>query len=341
MQKHKILIAGIGGASLGTEIAKCLALANRYQIFGCDISPLAYGHFMNLFQQTFLANDENYIESILDICKKHKIFYIIPGGELPMTLLVERQDILKEEKITIVSNSPDVIKTFSMKKETFVKLKQFGFTIPDTIEYNTEKDLDQISFPCIIKPSVGTGGSDSVFLVADKKECSVLVELLKRNKRSIILQEYISLDEGEFTIGVLSLPDKTIVGSIAMKRIFNTKLSIAHKSKLGLISSGYSQGLIDDFPQYRKIAEKIALSIGSRGPLNIQGRVKEGKFIPFEINPRFSASTYLRALAGVNEIDVYLQYLIHNKYDDSCYHNIKNGHYLRSFTQEYVPSKVK
>jgi len=124
-----------------------------------------------------------------------------------------------------------------------------------------------------------------------------------------------------------------------MKRIFNTKLSIAYKSELGIISSGYSQGLIDDFPEHRKIAEKIALSIGSRGPLNIQGRVKDGKFIPFEINPRFSASTYLRSLAGVNEIDVYLKYLINKKLDNSSYQNIKTGYYLRSFTETFVDIK--
>jgi len=35
-----VLIAGIVGASLGTEIAKSLRLAGGYHVIGCDPSPL-------------------------------------------------------------------------------------------------------------------------------------------------------------------------------------------------------------------------------------------------------------------------------------------------------------
>ena len=53
--------------------------------------------------------------------------------------------------------------------------------------------------------------------------------------------------------------------------------------------------------------EALARKLGSRGPLNVQGRLRDGVFLPFEVNPRFSASTYLRALAGVNELAIYLR----------------------------------
>ena len=42
MNRLKVMIAGVGGASLGTEILKSLKITNRYDIFGCDISPTAY-----------------------------------------------------------------------------------------------------------------------------------------------------------------------------------------------------------------------------------------------------------------------------------------------------------
>jgi carbamoyl-phosphate synthase large subunit len=44
----RVLVAGIGGASLGTEILKALQLAGRYELFGCDISPMAFGHYDGL-----------------------------------------------------------------------------------------------------------------------------------------------------------------------------------------------------------------------------------------------------------------------------------------------------
>jgi len=252
-----------------------------------------------------------------------------------MIILAKENNKLANNGIKLISNSPSVIELFSDKKQTFEKLAALGYVVPKTIEPTNDSDLKQMSFPCIVKPSKGTGGSDSVYLAANAEECMVYVELLKRNNRSLIVQEYIPLDEGEFTIGVLSLPDKSVVGAIAMKRVFNSKLAIAYKSKFGLISSGYSQGLIADFQNLKEEAIRIANSVGSTGPFNIQARVKDGKLVPFEINPRFSASTYLRAKAGFNEVDFYLQNVIHGTKEFK--YSINNGYYLRSFEEVYVP----
>jgi len=89
--KANILIAGIGGASLGTEILKCLLLVKeRYTIFGCDISPLAFGHYQEGFKQTFIAERNNYIESIIEICRNARIECIIPGRKAFSTTLSSR-----------------------------------------------------------------------------------------------------------------------------------------------------------------------------------------------------------------------------------------------------------
>jgi carbamoyl-phosphate synthase large subunit len=70
------------------------------------------------------------------------------------------------------------------------------------------------------------------------------------------------------------------------------------------ISSGVSQGRVGRFEQVTKQCEEIALALGARGPLNIQCRLVEGRVVVFEINPRFSGTTSLRAMVGYNEPDV-------------------------------------
>lgn len=40
--KENVLIAGVGGASLGTEIFKSLKRSGNYSVVGADISPYAY-----------------------------------------------------------------------------------------------------------------------------------------------------------------------------------------------------------------------------------------------------------------------------------------------------------
>ncbi len=53
--------------------------------------------------------------------------------------------------------------------------------------------------------------------------------------------------------------------------------------------------------RFTAFCEKVASALGSTGPLNIQCR-KDGEDIyVFEINPRFSGTTSMRALCGYNE----------------------------------------
>lgn len=329
------MIAGIGGASLGTELFKCLEIAGYYEIYGCDISSTAYGLFQLGFKETYRVDRENYIDSIIDACKKAQAKLILPGGEQPMVLLGQATERLASEGIIFVGNSSQVVALCSDKSATFVKLKSCGIPIPQTVSISQAADISRVGLPCIVKPATGSGGSTSVFFAATEDEAMIYAEFIQRSGFQPLAQEYVGIEEGEFTIGVLSLPDNTIVGSIAMRRSLDAKLSIAYQGRGGIISSGYSQGYIGDYPELCRQAEQIAKSLDSRGPLNIQGRVREGKLLPFEINPRFSASTYLRAMAGFNEVSIFLSHLLDGKKPDRIC-DIQSGWYLRSLTELYV-----
>lgn len=338
MSKISVLIAGIGGASLGTEIFKCLKMLGRYTIYGCDISEFAYGHYIDGFEKTFVVKRENYVDSVREICLSYGIKVIIPGGEEPLNILGPLSSDFEKLGIYIAANSAEVITKCANKSILFMKLEELGIPIPKTIAFGKSDDIDRIDnipFPCVIKPAIGTGGSHLVSLAEDPDEARIYLKRILMNCGKALIQEYIPLDEGEFTVGVLSFQDGSTAGSIAMKRLFHTKLSISIKTKTGLISSGYSQGLIDDFPEVQAQAERIAKALESKGPLNIQGRVRNNIFYPFEINPRFSASTYLRALAGFNEIDIYIRYILMKEKSDKP--QIRFGYYLRSLDEIYVP----
>jgi carbamoyl-phosphate synthase large subunit len=313
---------------------KCLLSAGRYEVFGCDISRYAFGHYIQGFARTFLVDRKNYTESVIEVCREVKANCIIPGGEEPLVLLAKSSAQLSREAIHLAANSPPIIATFTDKKAAFETLRSLGFTIPLTLTVQKPPDLDKMVFPCIVKPSTGSGGSSFVLAAEDKDEAWLHVSYLIKNGKQALVQEYLRPDEGEFTVGVLSLPNGHLVGSIALRRMLDAKLSVLSRGEAGVISSGYSQGLIDDFPQVREVAEKIAVAIGSTGPLNVQGRVKDGVLIPFEINPRFSASTYLRAMAGFNEVDLYLQFITEGVAPPAS--PIRPGYYLRGLSEVYV-----
>ena len=330
----KVMIAGVGGASLGTEIYKSLRLAGGYEIYGCDVSATAYGLYDPGFARTYRVTRESYVTSVMNSCVDAGVSWLIPGGEQPMTLLGEVANRLAEAGIQLLANAPDVVSLFSDKGATFKRLAEYGVTIPRTIAVNHAADLDHIGLPCIVKPATGSGGSASVFFAVSADEAMIYAEFIRRNGSQPIAQEYVDAAEGEFTIGVLSLPDRRVVGSIALRRDLNAKLSVAYSGRGGIVSSGYSQGHIGEYPELCIQAERISDAIGSRGPINIQARVRDGVLLPFEINPRFSASTYLRALAGFNEVDVLLRYLASGGEPERP--AIQPGWYLRSLTEQYV-----
>ena len=74
-----------------------------------------------------------------------------------------------------------------------------------------------------------------------------------------------------------------------------------------VISSGISMGKIGKFPEVTKQCAEISKKFGARGPINIQCRLVDGIVSVFEINPRFSGTTSLRALVGYNEPEFFIK----------------------------------
>jgi carbamoyl-phosphate synthase large subunit len=111
-------------------------------------------------------------------------------------------------------------------------------------------------------------------------------------------------------VGVLHHPDGTLAGSFALRRdlrsLLSTRLRVRNRTgraELGphlVVSSGVSQGEVDDFPEVRAQAERVARAVGSRGPLNVQGRLVGSELVVFEVNPRFSGTESMRAMCGWN-----------------------------------------
>lgn len=330
------MIAGIGGASLGTEIGKCLELAGGYRVFGCDISPIAFGHYGGGFESTSVVARESYVRDVLALCAQHAIDCIVPGGDEPARLIAESLTAFVRAGVRVATNDLELVAKMSDKLECFRVLESLGFAIPATRRVGARKDLDGFPMPCIVKPATGSGGSVFVFYAKGINEAALYCSYLSNNGQTPIVQEYLSEDRGEFTVGVLSLPDGKCAGAIALRRTFNSKLSVATRGKGFLISSGYSQGEIREFPEICASAVDIATKLRSTGPLNIQGRINaSGDLVPFEINPRFSASTFLRALAGFNEVDYYLRTVLAHDVPSSL--KVHPGMYLRTLAEVAVP----
>lgn len=336
----KVLVAGIGGASLGTEIMKCLRLSDRYEIFGCDISRYAYGHYAGLASYTEVLSSERYSKELLDYAFRKKIDGIIAGAGTPLHLLNEMQPALAAAGITLIGNNTRTVSLAKDKRAVADVFDKAGILHPKWIAPTHSQDdrLRSLIVPLIVKPSSGSGASRFVFLAEDAAAASIYIDYLIRNGLPPIVQEYVPDDEGEFSVGALNRSDGSWVGAIVMRRAFINELSIRSKTKLGTISSPYGQGEFGAFPEVVAAARDIASALKSTGPLNIQGRMRRGQFFPFEVNARFSGSCFVRALAGFNEVDLVTGELLLGERMQMP--QIRFGWALRGLSEVFVEKKT-
>lgn len=317
-----VFVGAIGGGGHGEQIVKALKYigANRYRIIGGDAS-----RFCPQFSDVDIpivmprATDPFYIDAVLSVCKKFGAQAVFHGCEPELIVLNDNRSIFCDEQLLLPLNCSKVIKTCMDKSLTGAFLAGAGFSPPLSFDFESSDTIELVqSYPVIVKPARGGGGSRNTFIAQSRDELYLLAQLLDVANEDYLIQEYVGTHEDEFTVGVLHSLNGEFIGSIAIRRLINsalnTRFSVRNKTDrhdLGewlVVSSGVSQGEVGDFPEVREQCESIASALGSRGPLNIQGRFVDGKMIVFEINPRFSGTTSLRALMGFNEPDLLLRH---------------------------------
>lgn len=316
-----VMVTGVGGGGHGEQIIKALRLAEpTYRIVGGDMSPMSKG-LLEVDHPYVLppATSPHYLDSVLAVCRRHSVKALFHGSEPELKVLSRERDSIEREGIFLPINPQPVIDICMDKHRTAEFLIAHGFHVPRTVRIRTQEDVEEISFlPVVLKPSVGGGGSANVMIAQTREELRAFARYLLGIYPEFIIQEYVGDSESEYTVGVLCSMTGEFWNSIAVKRFILSSLSnrikipnVTGRTKLGkmlAISNGVSQGEIGKFPDITGVCEKIALCLGARGPLNIQCRYVDGQVYVFEINPRFSGTTSMRAMVGYNEPDLLIRH---------------------------------
>jgi carbamoyl-phosphate synthase large subunit len=315
-RRRLVLVTGTGGRSVGCGIVHALTRASggeaatRWQIASADADPFAFGLYQT--DQRFLlprASEPYYLKRLKQICQTHGITAILPGTEAETMLLSrERAQLLPVE---VIANSPDLMPLMADKRLLAARLAELGIDTPATAP--AEEWLSfarQHGFPFVFKPATSTGGSRGVRIITEERQMRSLAAELGPDVHRHIVQEYVDGADSEFTVGVLTDRSGNLIDSIVLRRnLIGLSLldSATHAGKTYALSTGYSQGFIEHNGPVQEACEDIALRLGSRGPLNIQLRVEGRRIVVFEIHPRFSGTTPIRADAGFNEPDILLR----------------------------------
>lgn len=345
-----VLVSAIGGGGHGEQILKALRLApaGSYFIVGADANPYC-PQFAHVDQAVILPRTDapDFLEAVLAVCARMKIRAVFHGREPDLKLFSENRAIFAERGILLPINPAHVIDTCFDKVATSEFLARNGFAHPRFRAVRSAADLEDIDwFPVVVKPAIGSGGSANCFLAQTPRQLALLAEYLSLDGAGFMVQEYVGTPDGEYTVGVLHDLDGQFINSIAVRRELKSQLNIRTSARnmtgrrdLGptlVISSGISHGFVDRFPEVIGPCERMAVALGARGAINFQCRLVDGKVMIFEINPRFSGTTSIRAMMGYNEPDILLRRHLRGEAIPPRF-PYRSGMVLRSLSETLVP----
>lgn len=320
MRKINVMVTGVGGGGVGEQVLKCLRLSSvDYFIIGGDMNRNSKGLLeVDIPYILPSAKDRDYVTILLEICRKHHVEALFPGSEPELLILSKNRNIFAQNRIYLPLNSQELMDICMDKHATMCFLKSNGFDVQKYKQVKKQEDLLEIDFfPVVLKPSIGGGGSVNTFIAQDIEELLLFGKYLLKIYPEFIVQEYIGNPDSEYTVGVLYNTGGGYINSIAVKKNIMSGLSNktrvpnrTNRSSLGeylIISSGVSQGEIGRFPEVTERCRVIAEKLGTTAAINIQCRIHENKLYVFEINPRISGTSSLRALVGYNEPDILIR----------------------------------
>jgi carbamoyl-phosphate synthase large subunit len=317
--KVRILITGVGGRSVGAGILHALmrtdnAVRRRWETVATDADPFSWGLYVadhNALVPPASALD--YLDRIRELIVVHGLAAVIPGTEPEAALLAAHRD---ELPVPVIANDPRLMPLMTDKKQAEAKLQELGLNFIPCYPWDRhEQAISEFGFPLVVKPTRGTGGSRGVYLVTSRRELESLAPFVRAESMPIV-QPYLGDADNEYTVGVLSDKSGNIIDSIVIRRKLVGMSLLDSKSyggRTATISTGISQGFVIRHREIQEFCEDLAKRLGSSGPMNFQLREHHGEFYIFEIHPRFSGTTPIRASAGFNEPDILLRNHLHDE----------------------------
>lgn len=275
--KKVVLISAVGG-DIGSTCAKSIS-GEEFLIVGCDMNPSPCPNpFLEQFMQVPSATQpQAYLDVMEDIIKKANVDLVVPISEAEIRAFHEHREIWASWRAKVLINNECILNNFLDKYNTVTYLEQIGIKAPKT--YLLQNYQGQLDFPMIIKRRIGWG-SKNIWKVESDIDLNYFRQ---KDDGTYLIQEYLGQDDQEYTTGIFS--DGKNISSITFKR------------KLGLGGLSVEVELADS-PVMDQMVQKLARQTNLTGSINVQTRLCDGTFIPFEINPRFSSTVGFRKQFG-------------------------------------------
>ncbi len=242
-----------------------------------------------------LISDPNYIDIILDICKKEHINGVLSLIDPELSLLAKNESRFKEIGVTVIGSSYVLCEMALDKMQMYHWLVDHGYNCArswmDKDAFYKAVGAGEVTYPVFVKPYRGSA-SISISKVYDKET----VELLFAHEDDLMIQEFLDGQE--------------IGADVYIDMISGEVVSIFTKKKLKMRAGETDKAVSFKDPRLFELIERFVLESGYKGQIDIDIFEINGSYYISEVNPRFGGGYPHAYESGCDHMQLILKNLM-------------------------------
>ena len=293
-------------------------LGNEGKVIGADMQLSAPAlSVADVKEQVPAVYAHDYIDRVLDICRRNDVAAIICLNDLELPILAANSERFAAEGILPIVSPTEIIDICFDKYRTARYVESLGLSTPATYinlaEAKEALAAGRLAFPLVLKPRWGSGSIGIEFVNNLEELSEVYAMLLKKVKKSILA----TASTGEEYILIQQKIEGQEYGMDVMNDLAGRNRGVSVKKKLAMRAGETDKAQTVNNAEIRAIGMKLGENLHHIGNLDVDVFEKDGKYYVLELNPRFGGGFPFSYEAGVNFPKAIIEWLKGNDIDDS------------------------
>lgn len=292
------------------------ALAGSGKVFAADMSLTAPALAdADVPVKVPAIYSEEYIPTLLNLVKQHKIDAIISLNDLELPILSAAKDDLKQLGAKVIISDEASIDLAFDKWKTIEFLQGLGLAFPKTYLTLAEAEAaivkGELGFPLVVKPRWGSA-SVGIDFPESLEELKLAYDLQSLRLKRTILAEASKADIDRAILIQEKLPGKEY-GMDVLNDFEGNHFGTYVREKLAMRSGETDKAISIIDERFNELGKKLGEALKHIGNMDCDVFEKDGELYVLEMNPRFGGGYPFSHEAGMNTAAVYLEWLKGNK----------------------------
>lgn len=258
-----------------------------------------------------------YLDVILDICKKEKIVGVLSLIDPELSLLAENREKFEAIGTTVIGSSYVLCEMSLDKFQMYNWLQSRGYrcakSYMDKETFFADVEAGLINYPVFVKPARGSA-SISISKVYDRE----MVEILFAHEDGLMIQEFLDGQE--------------IGADVYIDMVSHEVVSIFTKKKLKMRAGETDKAVSFKDEKLFTLIEQFVKDAGYNGQIDIDIFDVDGEYYISEVNPRFGGGYPHAFESGADHMKLIINNLA-GKANDCVIGQYEDGIYMMKYNE--------